>query len=93
VGRPEQEKEPQRHSPLTQVGPVDSVQTRPQAPQFVGSVFVSTQVPPQHERPPEHGGSHSETMHMPPTHTVPGSQMFPQVPQLVESVRVSTQNP
>jgi hypothetical protein len=88
-----QEEEPQRHEPLTQVGPVISVQVAPQEPQLDGSVFRSTQDEPQHDVPPVQGGSHSDSMHSPPMHTNPAPHTLPQEPQFALSLSVSTHTP
>jgi len=90
---PMQEEDPQRHEPLTQVGPVISVQAEPHEPQLDGSVLRSTQVDPQHDRPLVHGGSHSDSMHSPPMHTNPAPHTLPHVPQFALSLSVSTHAP
>ena len=84
---------PQRHVPVTHVGPVALEQTLPQAPQLSASVIVSTHSSPQHTRLPVHGGMHSDSMHRPPMQTCPGGHTVPHVPQFVESVSVSTHLP
>jgi hypothetical protein len=87
------EYEPHRHSPLTHVGPVASVHACPHTPQWAGLVRTSTHSDAQQTNAPEQGGSHSDSMHIPPVHTNPGSQALPHVPQWDESVRVSTHAP
>jgi len=60
--------------------------TVPQTPQFVGSVVVSTQAPPQSVVPPTQFAPQ-----LPLEHTWPPGQMVPHMPQLLESICVLTQ--
>jgi hypothetical protein len=58
----------------------------PHAPQFAGSLRVSTQAPEQVLRPPVHA-------HWPATQRLAPVQAVPQAPQFARSLRVSTQAP
>lgn len=58
----------------------------PHAPQLVGSVRVSTQLPPQSVRP----GPHE---HVPETHAAVAGHLIPHAPQLRLSELTSTQRP
>src|SRR5687767_1088717 len=71
---------------------VDAPQTSPAAqtvvhiPQWVGSLVISTQTPPQSVSPPGHA-------HIPARHSIPPEQTTPQAPQLVSSLSRLTQVP
>ena len=67
---------------------VPPAQARPQAPQLLSSLWVSTQAVPQAVRPIEQA-----VRHMPAEHTWPAVQAVPQAPQWVALVAVSTQAP
>ena len=58
----------------------------PQAPQFVGSVSVETQTPPQSTPPAEHA-------HLPAVQVVPPAQTTPHPPQFRSSLFVLMQAP
>jgi hypothetical protein len=73
------------HTPATQLPPAPH--ERPQSPQLVASVCVSTQLPPQWVIPPAQTGTHS-----PFTQASPEVQECPQPPQLVGSSWVLVQN-
>ena len=75
-------------SPLSQAPPVP--QTRPQLPQFVGSVAVEVSQPPpgvQSAKPASHtAGLHALDAHTPTATFGSLLQLFPQEPQLAASV-------
>ena len=86
--RPPQRTSPIAHwqVPATQLWP--AVQLRPQLPQLVLSMRVSTQELPHTVRP-----AAQEVAQVPPLQTWPVPQAVPQVPQFVALERVSTQTP
>lgn len=75
------------HTPNLQTWVI--VHAVPQVPQFIRSIAVFTQRPPQFAKV---SGQVIVPMHLPPVHFSPGKQTSPQVPQFAESVIVSTQS-
>ena len=63
-------------------------QTLPQAPQWVGSLVGSVQIPAQLVRPSWH-----ESTQDPLEQTLPAAQALPQAPQFATSVCVFAQRP
>lgn len=75
------------HRPPPQASP--AAQGRPQAPQFIGSLRVSTQTPPQRTCP----AGHAPAPQRPAAQAIPAGQVMPQTPQFIGSPCVSMHDP